>query len=516
MATATPTRRTVLVGAAATPLLAAAPAAAAPDSDYSPARYRRTKILGRRARHLASRFSYGVTPKLARQVRKKGGGRDWFSWQLAPQRIRDRSADELRGWWPGLELGPAEIWRRHTSDVEPGWVAMANYQRYLIARRITTRRQLLEVMTEFWEEHLHVPVNGDAAFVWRRSYGDLIRSHALGRFDEMLTDAITHPAMLIFLDNAVSTKKAPNENLGRELLELHTVGRGNYDEADVKDSARILTGWRVDLWKTWAPSYRPEDHATGPVAVMGFSDANADPDGRALTRRYLRWLARHPATAHRLATKLAERFVSDTPSAGLVEHLASVYLDHDTAIAPVLRALVESTEFAGSAGAKVRDPAADVVATWRVLGAKARRPETDQDAANARLWQCSALGLRPHSWPRPDGAPADNTAWSSPARVLASFEMHYTMSGGWWPKKNARFRSAQAWVPEFPIRFDRLVDHLSRRLLHRPSDARLLEACCLAVDVRPGERITKDHAVVRWRMVRLLAAVLDTPAHFTR
>ena len=97
----------------------------------------------------------------------------------------------------------------------------------------------------------------------RSAYGKMIRSHALGRFDEMLFEAITHPAMGIYLDNAKSTAKAPNENLGRELLELHTLGVGNYTENDVKNSARIITGWAVDMFNTWDAYYNEDWHVTG-------------------------------------------------------------------------------------------------------------------------------------------------------------------------------------------------------------------------------------------------------------
>ena len=110
----------------------------------------------------------------------------------------------------------------------------------------------------------------------------------------MLAETTTHPAMLIFLSAATSTKRAPNENLGRELLELHTLGAGNYSEDDVKASARILTGWHVDLWETWAASYVKEDHWTGTVKVKGFKDKNRKGDGRELTKDYLRYLAHHP------------------------------------------------------------------------------------------------------------------------------------------------------------------------------------------------------------------------------
>ena len=129
-------------------------------------------------------------------------------------------------WWPELSYSPAKLWQRQITEVQGGWEVMANYQRWALLRRIRTNRPVLEMMTEFWENHLNVPVNGDAQFTYRASYGDHVREHALGRFDDLLVGAITHPAMLIYLDQATSTKRHPNENLGRELLECHTVGRG--------------------------------------------------------------------------------------------------------------------------------------------------------------------------------------------------------------------------------------------------------------------------------------------------
>ena len=234
-------------------------------------------------------------------------------------------------------------------------------------------------MTEFWENHLNVPLNGEPSYLFRRAYGETLRANAFGRYEDILFAAVTHPAMLVYLDNSNSTAEHPNENLGRELLELHSVGIGAYTEDHVKDAARILTGWRVDTQQgnktpTWVASYIPGDHSVGPVQVMDFTDANAAPDGRDLTRRFIGYLAHHPLTARRIATKLVLKFVRDDAPAALVDRLAQVYLDNDTAIVPVLRALIDSPEFARSAGAKVRDATEDVVATWRVLGAQVRRP----------------------------------------------------------------------------------------------------------------------------------------------
>jgi Protein of unknown function (DUF1800) len=473
-------------------------------------------LLGTQARHLVSRFSYGVTPRLAGDVRAAGGARPWFDQQLSPGGVDDPDVAGLVTWWPGLGRSASTLWQRQVEGIEGGWEVMADYARWVLLRRMRSTRQVHEVMTEFWENHLNVPVNGDAAFTHRKSYGDAIREHALDSYEALLQAAITHPAMLIYLDNAVSTAAHPNENLGRELLELHTVGRGNHDEDDVKNSARILTGWTVDMWRTWAPSYDATRHWRGPVQVLEFSDPNANANGQDLTSRYLSYLAHHPLTARRIARKLAVKFVRDDPPDALVEDLADVYLRAGTRIRPVLRALVNSPVFAASVDAKVRDPGEDLVATYRALGVKVARPAADQDAANSMLWQVSSLGSAPFSWPRPDGQPVDNDSWSSPSRMLASMGVHYSMSGTWWPTAGITYRKPTFWAPGLPVRFDRLVDHLARVLLHRRSSDALLSACCAAVGCRPGERITRDHPVMQWLSARLLTCVLDSPYFFAR
>lgn len=487
---------------------------------YTPAHYRGQPLLSAASRHLVGRFSYGVTPALARQVRAAGGAQQWFEQQLDPDAVPDAYADGLRSWWSGLARGATEIWHRQRDGVEGGWEVMADYQRWVLLRRIHSRRQVLEAVTELWENHFNVPVYNDSAWFWRTQLGDTVRAGALGRFDDLLHAVTTHPAMLINLDNVSSSAEHPNENLGRELLELHTVGRGEYGEDDVKASARILTGWSADMWNTFEPVYRQRWHWTGPVQVIGFQHPNADADGRPVTREYLTYLAHHPATARRVARKLAVKFVSDTPSDALVDQLAQVYLDHDTGIRPVLRALVGSAEFAQAPGAKVRDPGEDVVATYRALDVRFERPPANDAgesyAANQVIWQAGSIGTKPFDWPRPDGQPIDNDAWSSPSRMLASMSIHVDLAGTWWPDKGATYHGTAWWIPRYPIRFDLLVDHLSQRILHRRSTAQLLQACCEAVDVGPRERITRDHGLVRWNMYRLLTTFLDSPAFLTR
>ena len=159
---------------------------------------KRAPLLSAADRHLVSRFSYGVTPALAKQVRAAGGARKWFEKQLAGGPASDPGTTGLRDWWaPGLSYtgnaGAAALWDRQKREVEGGWEVMANYARWALARRIRSNRQVLEIMCEFWENHFNVPVNGDAAFTWRTDYGMVIRANALGSFAGLLRAAILHP-----------------------------------------------------------------------------------------------------------------------------------------------------------------------------------------------------------------------------------------------------------------------------------------------------------------------------------
>ena len=269
------------------------------------------------------------------------------------------------------------------------------------------------------------------------------------------------------------------------------------------------------MWKTWAASYEPDDHWRGKVKVRGFTHANRKADGREVVKEYLRYLAHHPDTAHRVCERLATKFVQQDPPASLVRRLAKVYLAHDTAIVPVLRALVASPEFRASAGRKTRDPGEDVVATYRAIGARIHRPSGEKSAATVMLWQADSLGLTPHGWPRPDGTPVTDDVWASPARMLASFGLHWSLAGGWWPSTGVKYRAAKEWVPAQGIRFDALVDALARDVLHVRGSKRLVETCARATGCRAKERIDRDHAVAQWDWPRLVAALLDTPEHFT-
>lgn len=515
--------RGLLAATGAAGALTATGAAPAQAADYPPRPYPKgPALLPENERHLVSRFSYGVTPALAQSIRDQGGTTAWFIDQLRGEAITDPKGAEVDAWWPSLWRSPAELWQRQESGTEGGWLVMADYQRWVMMRRMVSRRRVHEVMTDFWENHLHLPAVADPHFTHRVPFAQIVRKHALGRFEDLLVATATHPAMLLYLDAADSTKEHPNENLGRELLELHTLGVGNFTEADVRDSARILTGWSVEKWTSWAPVYRSEDHYVGAVKVKDFTDPNGAADGRPVTERYLRYLAKHPATARTIATKLVTRFVRDDAPGALIDRLTQRYLDAGTDIKPVLKTLVTSEEFTAAANLKVRDPSEDVIASYLAVDAKLAKPPDPSapgygDAAVTGLaYAAGTMGGAPFSWGAPSGQPLVNSAWSSPARLMASMSFHEGLAGGWWPKVNVSYRSPVSWLPQASLRFDELVDHLARQLLHRPSTSRLLEAACTATSIRPEAMIDAGHELVVWKMPRLLMVLLDSPTHLSR
>jgi uncharacterized protein (DUF1800 family) len=262
-------------------------------------------------------------------------------------------------------------------------------------RALESPRQLQEVMVDFWFNHFNVYQNKNFMRVLVGHYEhSAIRPHALGRFRDLLGATAHHPAMLYYLDNWTSVGpqgeargRGLNENYARELMELHTLGvDAGYSQQDVTQLARMLTGWTI------VPPRRPL--AAGPLARMArsgnggampgflFNERMHDagektwlghriaPNGQAEGEYALDVLASHPATAHHIAYKLAQYFVSDQPDPALVERLASEFQKHDGQIVPVLRALFASDAFWSPAnrGAKFKTPYHYALSTLRAGG----------------------------------------------------------------------------------------------------------------------------------------------------
>ena len=442
-----------------------------------------------------------------------------------PPGSRSRSRSQRTGdpaygiadWFPELHRSHRELWADQVGGGMSGNDVMASLASRELMRRIESPTQVLETMVEFWTNHLHVRAMGDNYFQWRVEYGDVIRRHALGRFDEMLAEAALHPAMLLYLNAGISKKAHPNENLGRELLELHTVGVGNHTEDDVKNAARVLTGFRIDMGGTFDKSYIPSDHWRGPVTVLDFRHPNAAADGQQVAADLLGYLAHHPMTARRIARKLATWFVSDQPPAALVERLAQVYLAHDTQILPVLRALVASPELVASMGSKLRDPAQDVVAVHRALGTRISAPTaTGKSAVEVLRQQAGFIGQQPYEWPSPDGAPLRGEAWATPARAMASTRVHWATANELTPNLDIVYRTPQQWLGRVPTTMRTIVDELSRQILVTEPPAGMLDTACFLVRATPDESITASHRALGYQWGHLIATFLDHPSRYRR
>ena len=277
---------------------------------------------------------------------------------------------------------------------------------------------LVERLVWFWSNHFCVSADKGGVRPLCGAYErEAIRANVLGRFADMLLAVESHPAMLVYLDNARSIGpdslagrnrgKGLNENLAREILELHTLGvRSGYSQEDVTSFAKVITGWTLappkqDPERGGEFVFNPRMHQPGPQHVMGkrYADAGVE-QGRAV----LLDLARHPATARHLAQKLARAFVADVPPAALVESLAKRFEDTDGDLKEVAKTLVSSPEAWAAPREKLKTPGEWIVAALRATGASPPDIRPVLQAHNllgAPLW-------RP---PAPKGFPDDSAVW---------------------------------------------------------------------------------------------------------
>jgi uncharacterized protein (DUF1800 family) len=273
---------------------------------------------------------------------------------------------------------------------------------------------LVERLVWFWSNHFCV--NQEKTVMAGAYEREAIRPHVLGRFADMLLAAEGHPAMLLYLDNAqsmgpdsvagINRDKGLNENLAREILELHTLGvRTVYTQDDVTNFAKVLTGWTI-LPTATDPDHGGEFvyikrmHQPGPEVVIGkdYPDTGTQ-QGRAV----LADLARHPATARHIATKLACHFIADDPPPVLVERLTQRFLDTDGDLKEVTRTLIASPEAWEPQQAKIKRPGEWIVAALRATGISGdiQRIVGGMALLGEPLW-------RP---PAPKGFSDDNAAW---------------------------------------------------------------------------------------------------------
>ena len=468
------------------------------------------------ARHLLRRATYGPTPTLLEDVARLGIA-GWVDRQLTPASIDDSACEAVLARLPD-QAEP--IWQVHDlldRGERNGWDQLRGVMTAHVARAAWSERQLLSVMEDFWGNHFNVTTPGAEVPSSRAHYAHTIRTHAFGRFADLLRAVTLHPAMLTYLNNRTSSDVHPNENHGRELLELHTVGvDAGYGEQGVLNSARILTGLSVS-WDSGEYLYAPWRHSVGSVSVMGFSHANTTKaGGEAVALAYINHLAHRPETAHRIALKLARHFVSDTPPTSLVEALASTYLAHDTAIAPVLRQLFTSSEFSASIGMKTRRPYEELIATVRTLGLGAELG-TGVESIEALIWMAGDAGQPPLGWPFPTGHPDVAAAWLSTASTLARWNNTMNLVANWWPTTFTRpDLRAHLTYGVTPATCGAAVDMVCLRLFGRTLTPAHRAAVLTFLDEDADAPITENTGVLTWYLEQLVALLLNSPYHLTR
>jgi uncharacterized protein (DUF1800 family) len=302
-------------------------------------------------------------------------------------------------------------------------------------RAARTEAAFVERLVMFWSNHFCVSaakgvVRGVAGAYEREA----IRPHVLGRFEDMLVATEMHPAMLVYLDNQLSIGpgskaglnrgRGLNENLAREILELHTLGvDGGYTQEDVTNLARILTGWTVGnlanpLAEPGKFFFAPARHEPGDWTVLGKRYIDK---GQRTGEEVLADLARHPATARHIAVKLVRHFVSEEAPAGLVARLEKTFRDTGGDLAAVSRALIEAPEAWQGPQAKVLPPYDFLVAIMRGFAFEPRPVE---------LLRLSAMLGQP-LWrpPAPKGWPDADAAWAAPAALRERLRIAETAAG---------------------------------------------------------------------------------------
>jgi uncharacterized protein (DUF1800 family) len=314
-------------------------------------------------------------------------------------------------------------------------------------RAIEADRPFVERLVHFWSNHFAVSADkqplGALAGLYEQ---EAIRPHVTGPFLELLLAAERHPAMILYLDNQTSMGASStaahfvrrnrgrelglNENLAREILELHTLGvDGGYTQRDVTELAKILTGWSIggalregggrmlarfagDPGKPGEFHFREGMHEPGSKTLLGKTYRER---GREEGEEALRALARHPATARHLTTKLARHFVADAPPASLVERLTESYLDGDGNLSRVYRTLVESAESWLEPLAKFKTPQDFAISAYRSL-----------DHVPANLQPLTAfltqVGQRPYTPGSPAGFADTAASWNGGDALLKRIE----------------------------------------------------------------------------------------------
>jgi uncharacterized protein (DUF1800 family) len=369
-------------------------------------------------------FAYQFEIVQARNATAKSGAPAMEAAPAAPTDIAGKAA-AMEATDANAAIVPAEAMQPPKPATQPLNIIQKTYRTEALARlqrAMIADCGFVERLVVFWSNHFCISANkGGLARMWAGSFErEAIRPYVLGRFGDMLKAVEQHPAMLFFLDNRQSLgpesragqnrKRGLNENLAREIMELHTLGvDGGYSQDDVTSLARIITGWTYagrqgQLGTPGTFVFNANAHQPGAQRLMGKIYENT---GVAKCEAALADLAQHPSTAKFIAAKFARHFVADDPPPALVARLQDVFLKSDGDLKALALALLDSDEAWQTPMTKVRSPYEFLVAIGRLLG---RIPEDP----SRYLGGLNLLGQPLWSPAGPNGFPDTNAAWTAP------------------------------------------------------------------------------------------------------
>ena len=308
----------------------------------------------------------------------------------------------------------------------------------MLLRSLYSPSQLREQLTWFWFNHFNVHQYKANLRALVGDYEDRLRSHALGKFRDLLIASATHAAMIRYLDNEQNAANRINENYAREVMELHTLGvDGGYSQKDVQELARVLTGLGLNFSdrqpnvkpaqralyvRDGATEFNPERHDMGEKFVLG---AKVSGRGWPEIIEELTRLARHAATAKHVSRQLAVYFVADQPPPPLLDRMSRAFSASDGDIALTLQAMFDSPEFPASLSRKFKDPVHYVVSAVRL----AYDGKTILNCGPMLGW-LNRLGEGLYNRQTPDGYPLDEAAWSGSGQMGTRFEIARAIGSG--------------------------------------------------------------------------------------
>lgn len=340
--------------------------------------------------------------------------------QLAYEALEDSALMQRLGHLTTLEMPVSEL-----ASLDKPALPITELVQAALIRAAYSNRQLYERMAGFWTDHFNIYIaKNQCRYLKTADDREVIRPNALGNFRDLLSASMHSPAMMVYLDNASSTKDGPNENYARELLELHTLGvDGGYSQADILEVARALTGWSVtgrrggDGAGEFIFKERFHDDEAKHILGVDFPAGQGMADGDQL----IDLLANHPSTAAYISTKLARHFVADVPPESLVSKTAETFLATGGDIRSMLRTIFFSDEFRQSLGTKLKKPLEFVVSAIRQSGADSRinQPVTSM---------LRTMGHLPFFWPAPNGYPDVGSAWLNSNDLLTRWNFSLALA----------------------------------------------------------------------------------------